>query len=332
MKRPSSALGSRVSLSTGTMRTNLMNFFALIGALAIAIAIVPWGGATIAAEKGAQSVGLAVRDASGAVFEPRNYQRIASASPVTDEILLELCEPEKIVAFTGYNQRASLRNYRYQGKGTIELLTDIERILTLEPDLVLAHNLTDPRHVERLREAGIRVFDFGSINGLATLWEDIEVLATLIGHPERGAALAKRLKDDLNAIASDVPPAQRKRGLYATVVGNRIYGGTIGSSYHDVLFHAGVIDIAADHYERWPNYSAEQLLALNPGLIVTAVGVGERLCAMSGLDHLQACAEDHKGIVEIDAQLLASGGLGIVDAARAVRAKIYPPTDEGHQR
>jgi iron complex transport system substrate-binding protein len=292
-----------------------MNLVALGGALAIAIAVVPWGDASPASEEKEGSVGRTVRE--------RGYQRIASASPVADELLLELCEPDRIVAFTGYSQRKSIRNYRYQGKAAIELITDIEQILTLNPDLVLAHNLTDPRHVERLREAGIRVFDFGSIDGLSSLWEDIATLAALLGHPERGAALALQLKADLDMIARDIPAAQRKRGLYATVVGNRIYGGTTGSSYHDVLSHAGVIDIAADEYERWPNYSVEQLLELDPPLIVTATGIGEQLCAMSALDQLQACAEGRHGIVEIDGQLLASGALGIVDAARAVRNKIY---------
>jgi len=307
------------------MRTTLINSVALGGALAIAIAIVPWGEASPASEEEEGSAARTVRDAAGVVFETRGYQRIASASPVADELLLELCEPDRIVAFTGYNQRESIRNYRYHGKATIELITDIEQILTLNPDLVLAHNLTDPRHVQRLREAGIRVFDFGAINGLSSLWEDIDTLAALLGHPERGAALAVQLKGDLDAIASDIPAAQRKRGLYATVVGNRIYGGTTGSSYHDVLSHAGVIDIAADEYERWPNYSVEQLLQLDPPLIVTATGIGEQLCAMSALDNLQACAQGRQGIVEIDGQLLASGALGIVDAARAVRSKIYGP-------
>jgi len=297
------------------MRTALINLVALVGALTIAIAIMPWGEASTTTEEGKDSA-----------LPAQHYRRIASASPVADELLLELCEPDRIVAFTGYNQREGFRNYRYQGKGTIELITDVEQILTLEPDLVLAHNLTDPRHVERLREAGIRVFDFGSIEGLASLLEDIDTLATLLGHPERGTALAERLEEDLDAIASDIPVAQRKRGLYATVVGNRIYGGTTGSSYHDVLTYAGVIDIAANKYERWPNYSIEQLLELDPPLIVTATGIGAHLCALSVLGQLQACAKERQGIVEIDGKLLGSGALGIVDAARALHTKIYGDT------
>jgi len=307
------------------VRTALINLAALTGALAIAVTIVPWGEASPTSREAESSALRLVRDASGFVFAPQDYQRIASASPVADELLLELCEPDRIVAFTGYSQREGVRSYRYQGKGTIELVTDIEQILTLDPDLVLAHNLTDPRHVERLREAGVRVFDFGSIDGLSSLFENIDTLANLVGHPERGAALAEQLKEDLDAIASDVPAAKRKRGLYATVVGNRIYGGTSGSSYHDVLSYAGIVDIAAGEYERWPNYSMEQLLKLDPPLIVTGTGTGEQLCALSALGELRACAEGRPGIVEIDGKLLSSGGLGIVDAARAVRTKVYGP-------
>ncbi len=305
------------------VRTALINLGALIGALALAIGIVPWGEASTTIEETEDSARPSVRDASGVVFRPQDYRRIASASPVADELLLELCEPDRIVAFTGYSQREGVRSYRYHGKGTIEIVTDIEQILTLDPDLVLAHNLTDPRHVERLREAGIHVFDFGSIDGLSSLFDDIETLATLVGHPARGAALALQLEEDLDVIASDIPPTERKHGIYATVVGNRIYGGTMGSSYHDVLTYAGIIDIAADEYDRWPNYSFEQLLKLNPPLIVTGTGTGEQLCAMSALNQLSACAQGREGIIEIDGKLLSSGGLGIVEAARAVRTKVY---------
>ena len=92
------------------MRTALINLVALVGALTIAIAIMPWGEASTTTEEGKDSA-----------LPAQHYRRIASASPVADELLLELCEPDRIVAFTGYNQREGFRNYRYQGKGTIEI-------------------------------------------------------------------------------------------------------------------------------------------------------------------------------------------------------------------
>jgi len=309
------------------MKTAVLNIAALLGALAVAVMIVPWGNheSSSATEKTSDRFGDGVLvDASGQRFEPRHYQRIASASPVADELLLELCSPDRIVAFTGYSQRGERNGFRYEGKGTIERITDVEAILALDPDLALVHSLIDPRHVERLREAGIPVFDLGAIEGVPSLWDDIDTLARLLGHPQRGKDLKARLRADLEAIARNVPLNERKRGLYATVVGNRVYGGTTGSSYHDVLTYAGLEDVAAGEYRQWPAYSPEQLLALDPPLIVTATGVGEQLCGLSALGRLQACADGRAGIIEIEPELLSSGALGIVDAARAVHAEVYP--------
>jgi hypothetical protein len=66
---------------------------------------------------------------------------------------------------------------------------------------------------------------------------------------------------------------------------------------------------------------------MDPDVIVTSVGMRQRLCARPGLAMLRAC-NGRGRFVELDDDLLSDPGPWMVDAARLVRAAVYgpPPT------
>ena len=106
------------------------------------------------------------------------------------------------------------------------------------------------------------------------------------------------------------------------IFGDRVYGGTIGTSVHDVLTAAGVIDGAElAGYVGSPAYSNEQLLALDPPWIITNEPGEEGLCSLPGLDSLQACSE-HR-IRKVEGDLMTDPGLGMLRAAEAVFDVMY---------
>lgn len=260
-------------------------------------------------------------DRSGVPIARRDYRHVVSVSPVADEILREICEPDRVAAVTGSSARSRARGFRYAGKPTIEHLEDLEQILALHPDLVLVNGIGDPRPVARLREAGLVVFDLGEMRGLSTLIPEIHELAEVLGHPERGDWLASAIVESMNAVAADVPVSHRPRGIHLSVYGDSLFGGAPGSSYHDVLVGAG-LDDAASAYRGWPQYTAEQVLTMDPDFIVTSTGMRQRLCAHSGLAKLRACLAPDR-VVEIDADLLGDPGPAMVDAARLIRIAVH---------
>ncbi len=265
-------------------------------------------------------------DHAGASIPRHDYRHIVSVSPLADEILLEICEPDRIAAFAAGSARRDASGFRYAGKPTIEHLDDVERILSLHPDLVLANGIGDPRPVARLRETGLVVFDLGEMRGLSTLVPEIHELAEIVGHPERGERFARAFVEQMNEVAADVPPAGRLRAIHVGVYGDSLFGGALETSYHDVLIAAGLLD-AASSYRGSPQYTAEQVLSMDPDVIVTSVGMQQRLCTRAGLVMLRACNRRGR-IVEVDGDLLSDPGPSMVDAARLIRAAIYgpPPT------
>ena len=128
----------------------------------------------------------------------------------------------------------------------------------------------------------------------------------------------------MRAVAIDVPPAQRKTALYVSSYANQLYGGSVGTSYHDVLVSAGLRDISAERgYSSWTHFDPEQLIELDPDLLIAPDGTGRTLCCVGGLETLRACT--HDGVIELNNDLLSDPGPRMLEAAQALRDRVYGP-------
>ena len=262
-----------------------------------------------------------VEDATGERVAVRSYTRIVSTSTIADQVLIEIIEPGRLLAVSAHTLRTQTSR-AYKDKIGVERARDIETIIELRPDIVFINNFIDRRQVERLKDASLNVFDMGEMRGLETLLPNIRQLAAVLDVPGRGEKLADDLLRRLEAVSAGVAEADRRRGLYVGVHGDRLYGGTSGTSFHDVLAAGGLIDVAAEAgFQGWPAYTNEQLLSLDPPWIITNPGTEQSLCRHPGFQSLSACRTGQ--VRSIQTRLLTDPGLGIVQAAEAVHAAVY---------
>lgn len=297
--------------------SNLLNTTLLFGAVMTGFVLT----ASVSSPTSKRGAEHTVTDATGAEIPVRSYERIASASTIADQVLVQIVDPARLLAVSGHTLRTQ-DSPVYADKIGVEHARDIERLIELRPDIVFINNFVDRKHVGRLKDAGLNVFDLGAMRGLETLPANIRAIARVMGVPDRGDALVTELLGDLRAVSADIPIASRRRGLYVGIHGDRLYGGAAQTSFHDVLVAGGLVDVAAlAGYAGWPAYTNEQLLAIDPPWIITNPGTEEALCRHPGLESLQACRLGHVRSVATD--LLTDPGLGMVDAARAVRFAVY---------
>ncbi|MEM7136448.1 MAG: ABC transporter substrate-binding protein [Myxococcota bacterium] len=250
------------------------------------------------------------------------YTRIVSVSTIADQVLIRLIEPSRILGVSRHSLEGPDDPWRYEGKAGIGRAEDLEAIIALEPDLVFINGFVDVRHVQRMKEAGLTVFNLGEMRGVETFLPNIIEVASVLGVPERGEVMAQEFARRLSSVAADVPKDARQRALYVGIHGDRLYGGTAGTSFHDVLEAAGLIDVAAEAGLRdWPAYSSEQLLSLDPPWIITNDKSETVLCRHPGFTELSACQNDR--VRGIDTDLLTDPGLGILRAAEAAHDAVY---------
>ncbi len=241
--------------------------------------------------------------------------RIVSLGMVSDAILADFCEPERVIAVSAWSTGPVAR--RWAGKPRLRGLDDLEAIIALRPDLVLvSSDGTEGERLARLQAAGVPVVTLRPMQGLATYLADLAQVGDLLGRGAETRASGERLQARLARVANPTRP--RLRALYAAGFGGVLFGGTTGTSYHDVLVAAGCEDIAASAYTGWPQYSSEQLLALRPEVVLTKEGA--KLPAIPGAQ-----------IIALPGELLEDPGPRLLEAAEALQARLadLPPPAAG---
>ena len=319
-------------------RLDLLNALAIAAALGLAMAGAGLGAGTPHAPRSRRVTttagGLveqlgdgrpALRDAAGVRVPLRHYTRIASASLVSDRVLADLCEPERVVAFTRY-ARETPQGHRYAGKPALASRDDPEHVLALKPDLLITSDLVSVSFAARLRERGVQVFTLGPMRGLASLLPAIHAIGRLIGQPERAARYADTLARRMRAVAADLSPSTpRPRALYLAIYGSRLFAAGGDTSYHDAITYAGLRDAGAERgLVGWPELSAEQVLTLDPDVLITRTGMSSVLCRHPGLAQLRGCSDAGRSI-ELDGALLDDPGPGLLEATEAVHGAFWTP-------
>lgn len=261
----------------------------------------------------------AVVDRRGRAVPLKRYGRILSGSSLVDQLLVILAERDRILAVTKYGHDHSLPAPVAAGLATHPGIRNLESVLALKPDLVITNHIGDPAQLERIEEHGIPVFDLGDMRGVATLVPNILAVATLLGRPEAGRDYADRFVQRLRGVSRGAKVAGSC--VYVSIYGGQISGGTVGSSYHDVLVAAGFSDAAAGHYRDWPTYTAEDLLAMNPDFVLASDGMEETLCRHPGLERLRVC-EDRRRILTLPSDEVGDPGPGMLEAAEDLRKKL----------
>lgn len=261
-------------------------------------------------------------DASGTTVPLRRYSSIVSTNLVTDRLLVEMCERTRIRAVSRAAAERKRDGYRYAGLDTVDGFGPVEAILVLKPDLVLMNSFGAPGAAERLRNAGVQVFDLGQLRGMQSLIHTASSLGELLGEAERAQRFVGSFETRMREVSAPLAAQRRKTGLFLSILGPDLQAGTRGTSYHDIMLAAGLTDVAERDYQGWPALSAEQVLALAPEIIVTREGAADRVCKYPGMEHLRSCREGG-AIVELPGELLDEPGPAMLDAAEMLFAMVY---------
>ena len=305
-------------MTRGTLNLLLLGLSALATAAAV-LSTTSTGGTTPNVSNSvetANSTSGTIRDARDELVAVRPYQRVVSLNTVADRLLLELLEPERLIAVTGYSARTHPEGWRYGTRSVIDDASDLEGILALNPDLVVISPFSDVSLVSRLTEAGVQVMDIGEVRGVKTTIASIRFLAAALGQKARGEQLITQFEQRLAALMTQHQRISSKlEGIYLAYYGNAFFGGTAGSSYADVLAYAGVDDLAQKFgYRDWPRYDPADLLKMNPKLIITKRGMAQVICAHSALGAVAACGAAGR-VIELQSEYQSDPGLGVAAAA-----------------
>lgn len=222
---------------------------------------------------GRQAVQTSVIDDLGQeVVLARPPGRIVSLAPGHTETLFALGAGDRVVGVTVHGDWPPPARWlpRVGGFGEV----DLEAVLSLRPDLVLAAGLQSAGAVPALRRLGVPTFVLEPTR-LEEVLDGIRRVGRLVGAEEAGDGLADRLSSRLAGLRASVATASRPRVFFE--LSEDLFTVGPGSFLHDLIRAAGGDNIAGEAGRPYPRLSAEAVIASDPEVILLAdhpAGVG----------------------------------------------------------
>ena len=126
-------------------------------------------------------------------------ERIVCLTEETVETLYLLGEERRIVGISGYTVRPP-RARLDKARVSAFLSAKIDRILELKPDLVLGFSDLQADIARDLARAGLNIMVFNQ-RSVSEILSMVQMLASLVGAPEKGAVLVERLETGLREVS-----------------------------------------------------------------------------------------------------------------------------------
>lgn len=124
-------------------------------------------------------------------------KRIVSINLCADELLLLLADPAQISALTHLSQDQGASYFQTEALAYPTTKGLAEEVLPFKPDLVIAGEYGGIQTVNLLKKLGLRVETLPLANNMQQVFGNIELIAKLTGHPERGADIVKAMQERL---------------------------------------------------------------------------------------------------------------------------------------
>ncbi|MGD9763763.1 MAG: ABC transporter substrate-binding protein [Candidatus Binatia bacterium] len=205
-------------------------------------------------------------------------QRIISLAPSVTETLFALDIGERVVGVSTYCDYppAALRIERV---GTF-LQPNVERILALRPDLVIAVPSPGNRApVERLERLGVSVLVVDP-QRITDVFHATRAIAAATGVPEAGERLVASIERALATVEVRLEGARRVSVLMLVGRSPLVAAGS-GTFQDELITRARGENIAAAAGKAWPNLTLEFVIARAPEIIIDA-GMGSEQADAAG--------------------------------------------------
>ena len=247
-------------------------------------------------------------------------EKIVSMGPNVTEILYALGAGDKLVGRTDYctypEEVSSVESI-----GTM-YTPDIEKIVSLEPDVVLGSTHFDAEVEANIKEQGIvtaALYDESEYTGV---YDIITKVGQIVNKNAEAAEVVASMKEEVSEVTDILAAAETKPTVYY-VVGYGEYGDyTAGGD----TFIGGLIEVAggeniAKDVSGW-SYDLESLVAADPEIIVIGTGMKDDFVTQENYKDLTAVKEGK--VYEIDNDLLELQGPRNSEGIKALAEIIHP--------
>lgn len=196
-------------------------------------------------------------------------QRVISLAPNTTELAYAAGMGETLVAASAYSDYPAAAKQLEQVASWQGI--NLERILALKPDLILAWRGGNPqRPLDQLAAFGIPIF-YAEAENIDDIAKSLDALAQYSPHPEQAQRAAKSMRQQIATLKAQYAHNQPRRVLLQFGT-QPLFTASSATLQSQVLSLCGAENIFADSRVPWPQIGREQVLTRQPQAIVITGG------------------------------------------------------------
>lgn len=247
--------------------------------------------------------------------------RVISIAPNLTETIFALGQGEKLVGRTDWCDYPKEVN-NIESIGSL-MDPNIEKIVELNPDLVLVSTHFDTEVLKKLEELDIQVVGLYGEENIEGVYDIIDELGSILDAKERAASIIDNMKERIGEVKEKVKELKRPEVYYVVDFGDSgDFTAGKGTFIDQMINLAGGNNIAGE-LEGW-KYSLERLIEQDPDILICSqfYNTKERLKEANGYKELSAVKEDR--IYEIDNNILDRHGPRVVDGVEELAKILHP--------
>jgi len=256
--------------------------------------------------------------------EPKN---IISMVPSNTEILFGLDLGEKVVGvsdFDNYPEEATSK----EKIGGQEF--NVEKIISLNPDLVLAHESglgVGDAGLQQLRDAGLNVFVVKTAENFEEVYDTMITIGKATGATTEAEKMVQTMKAKVAEIQEKASTVETKKTVFVEVSGAPEIYTTGNNTFMNEMITMLNAENAAGDQEGWIKMDPEEIVKRNPDVILTTYGgyvpdAVEQVLSREGFGTVTAIKD--QAVTDVNADTTSRSGPRLTEGLAEMAKAIYP--------
>lgn len=282
-----------------------------------------------AKDEGVQQFPVTITDdADREVTIDAEPETIVSIQASNTEIAFALGLGDKIIGVSDYDNYPE-EALEIQKVGAQDI--NAELVLTLNPDIALVtdyHYKTHPDTLKQFEDAGTKVIVVGSASSFEDAYRHIEMIGKATGTQDKANEIVTDMKERFEAIKEKAAESitDKKKVWVEVSPAPDIFTTGTNTFMHEMLEAIQAVN-AAEAQEGWVQLTEEEIVQLNPDVIITTYGYyvdnpSEQVLVREGWSEVPAFK--NKQVFDVDNDTVTRPGPRLIEGVETLAKLIYP--------
>ncbi|WP_088069273.1 ABC transporter substrate-binding protein [Gottfriedia luciferensis] len=258
-------------------------------------------------------------------------KRIVSLIPSNTEILYSIGDGKHVVGVTDFdNYPKEVKSVDKVGGSNADMTFNVEKIISLKPDLVLAHESgmgISADGLAQIKQAGINVFVVKNAATIKDVYDTILQVGKITSKTEQSKKVVSNMKTKLDEISKKTAKASSNPKVWLEISGPpEIYTAGKGTFLDEMISIVHAKNVA-EKEKGWVQYSEESAIKANPDVILTTYGdytPNLEKVVMARKNWQSVTAIKDKRVYDINADKTNRPGPRLAEGVEEIAKAVYP--------